>query len=233
MRIPQADGATDLDAWQQSSWCLSPHVVDPPPENLSIATSPQAQDMVHSCCHKALPLAADSKIAVALREGLDANVGEEEQEGVLEQKCFTTSEDSSFTQRDSVELGTGTVRKAAELIFTPARAAKKVQTIPQVDGPGDGRTQRLGSSLNRGRGRLSRSRSPALAEQQEAIDPSQRYGALSVQQSQSPEKPFGSPSAGKGIAPLLNTLLCNPCSHPTYPVNQDAMHQYQRCSVLL
>ena len=116
--------------------------------------------------------------------------------------CLTTAGSSSQSAGDCT-------RQKGAVVFTaaakPGRGAQAMQKIPQADGGGDNpRPYRLGSSRNRGRGRLVRRTTPTRSEQPAASQSSQRYAALSV--SQSPHKPG---TDGHGYQEGVSRLHCH------------------------
>ena len=214
-QIPQTDGASDRLPWQQKGWSLSPHVSGPE---------------YHKECSKSIPHSTISAMAMSSQEPADSS-GSSGQGDALhspESRAARRSGDIIFTPgREAPTADVENNNKVADSEST-GRLHKKVDQrahrqnraqnlthgrrpstsnthwIPQVDGSGDTRPRRLGSSWNRGKGRLIRQPSPvggeASQEREQSQVPrasqgddsqrqgsqkgsSQRYAALSMQQS--------------------------------------------------
>lgn len=178
--IPQMDGGSDSPAWQQASWSLSPHIVDPPTPHhtAQVGLHPEPDPAGHWTPFFQAPRGPNNE---------DPQIGLRPPDNA---------------KRDKVKSALSTAfRQHVAEIFTPAMASgRTLQHIPQVDGGGDearpyrtergkgeARPYRLGSSRNRGRGRLVRQTSPTRSDPAAGSQGSQRYAGLSV--SQSPAKP--------------------------------------------
>lgn len=181
-QIPQVDGASDL--WQQGSWSLSPHIVDPEP--------------AEGCREEALCGSMPDFLEPAATDPAQPGQSSQEHE---QQFCTLTparhSADITFTPSRNTAAdeqrifaarsGRRTAHARRRATRLPARerdsqiaaikmlpASGSPQQIPQLDGSSDGRPRRLGSSWNRGKGRLLRQPSSVAPNDLQQGEQSQR-----------------------------------------------------------
>ena len=240
-QIPQTDGASDRLPWQQAGWTLSPHISFP--EHCKEG----------STSYTNIPHSPFSVLAESAQEPAESSRSSSRDIALHSSGCRSgrRSSDIIFTpRRETATAGpknqkvkysktTGHLHRRADrrlhrdervpnLAHGRLSSTVNPQWIPQVDGSGDARPRRLGSSWNRGKGRLTRQPPPVGADdlqgREQSLEPtasqreaaegegsqkgnSQRYAALSMQQSP-PKSALRSQAQNTG-QPLLGKLDCS------------------------
>ncbi len=210
--IPQIDGAGDRLPWQEEFWTLSPHIFGQEHSEQLKLSPTHGSDV--ACLDLATEEAAEiSRSYQGPNPELQPSGQRQSAEIVFTPRespaatasCRTVPKASGCTASMPREADSAPARNGKSYRPPEKRAysPKRPRRIPQLDGSGD-RPRRLGSSWNRGKGRLLRQPSPVRDDRSPPLEnpqpqgaqgsqkagsqkgSSQRYAALSVQES--PEK---------------------------------------------
>lgn len=232
--IPQTDGASDRFPWQGESWSLSPHILgaeaDRELRNISADTCVTANS------HSAGGLAQQAECSASGSSSQSHTLHSSESRPARRSAVitFTPKAEAPASQQVQEAEDSKITRRKYRRASQSSRGHKRAQNptcrrlpqIPQVDGSGDARPRRNGSSWNRGKGRLLRQPSPLEADDSQGLEQSQgtgrsqreaservgsqrgssqRYAALSVQQS--PQK-SGLQNQARSIGKFCEQQAC-------------------------
>ena len=191
-QIPQVDGASDL--WQQGSWSLSPHIVDPELTegcrgeayfgSMPDCLEPAATDPMQPA-QSSPELEQQSCMLTPVRHSADITFTPSRNTAAEEQRIFyaRSGRRTAHVRRRATRLpARERDSQIAAIRMLPASGSP--QQIPQVDGSSDGRPRRLGSSWNRGKGRLLRQASPVAPDNLQQGEESHRPGGSQREDSQ-------------------------------------------------